>query len=272
MPYLELEDWEMTMSYGLEEDKLPVQAAVGMFGFKFWSELDVNTERGRAFVGAVQAATMQTHLACIRAMLGYCHWILGFALEALTLHLYARPDVIMNFLAFLRARGVGKGHILKHCSLAKKINDYLKSGTREDSPARRHAVKMQDWIGRIETQLSLSMPTPAVPDLPSHEAVRSWVMFHVAQAKALLQKQLRNGCVPLSTYRMVSACSSAAVCLSLTALLSTSLSSSCLLCAQPAFTLASADQKTLPIHLPSPPSSPLLIQRCRCTTQSCEPL
>ena len=43
-------------------------------------------------------------------------------------------------------------------ALIRKMNDYLQSGSADDSPKRVHAGKMEKWLSTLEKQLGASMP------------------------------------------------------------------------------------------------------------------
>ena len=67
---------------------------------------------------------------------------------------------------YLIARNVRIGHINKHIGLARKVNNFLESGAEEGSEVRKHAGRMDDWLGRLEAQLSAAMPTIAAAGAP----------------------------------------------------------------------------------------------------------
>lgn len=192
------------MKYGLDADNIPDILEVDMYNFVFWSTTAINTERSGLYAAAVQTATIDTHTSLIRAFMGYCQLVLGVPKERLGMYLYAQPEKVIDFLAYLRAREVGKGHLTKHCALAKKVNDFLKAGTMSDSPIRAHASRMERWLATLETQLALSTPNSSTPELPDHGDVRSWVLYHVKQAlKALELWEASNLALTLKTARMV---------------------------------------------------------------------
>ena len=59
---------------------------------------------------------------------------------------------------YLVARGVRIGHINKHIGVARKVNNFLESGAAEESDVRKHAERMDAWLGRLEAQLSAAIP------------------------------------------------------------------------------------------------------------------
>lgn len=52
----------------------------------------------------------------------------------------------------LQARGVARGHVLKHMAIAKKINSYLGS---TPSANNHHCTAVQDWLSKLETQVGM---------------------------------------------------------------------------------------------------------------------
>ena len=63
------------------------------------------------------------------AYLGYLKNIrTDVADDILSLHCYKNPSWFAGFISYLMAREVGRGHLVKHVSLAKKINNYMVSG------------------------------------------------------------------------------------------------------------------------------------------------
>lgn len=72
------------------------------------------------------------------------------------LNKFTSNTLFSNYMS--QARGVGIGHLRNHFALAKKMNDYLKSGLPDNDPGRAHAAKMDDWLGILETQVAASTP------------------------------------------------------------------------------------------------------------------
>ena len=69
---------------------------------------------------------------------------------------------------------MGKGQVLKHMAIARKVNDFLQSGAPEASPVRVHAARMEAWLATLETQLSASMPRVFKTNLPDPAVVYRW--------------------------------------------------------------------------------------------------
>lgn len=84
-----------------------------------WAKSAINLERGLRYAPAIQCATAETNEACMFAYMGYCQ--MYHPLRQASLLAYLDPERIMAFVAYLRARGTKKGHILKHISLARKV-------------------------------------------------------------------------------------------------------------------------------------------------------
>jgi hypothetical protein len=96
--------------------------------FMQWATSPINLERGVRYAAAIQSATAETNEAMLLAFIGFClHY---YPLRPTSLRAYLDPQIIMHFVAYLRARGVQKGHILKHVSLARKVGALIMSSRR----------------------------------------------------------------------------------------------------------------------------------------------
>ena len=97
--------------------------------FVDWSTTSVQLDRSVRYSASVQRTTTDKHETCILAYLGFLVNIKGdIAIDEASLSAYCSPMQFAGFMAFLQARDVGRGHALKHVSLARKINNYLISG------------------------------------------------------------------------------------------------------------------------------------------------
>lgn len=78
---------------------------------------------------------------------------------------------------YLIARKVRIGHINKHISVARKVNNFLESGAAEGSEVRKHAARMESWLGTLEAQLTASAPNNNIPEqdgVPDIELAWQW--------------------------------------------------------------------------------------------------
>lgn len=107
--------------------------------------------------------------------LGYTASYNNLGPTAITLDLYANPKFLARFIGYLKAREVQIGQINKHIALARKVNDFLQSGSSPDSPARVHAQRIDNWLAKLEAQLSASMPQKAKIGAPDIETTWEWV-------------------------------------------------------------------------------------------------
>ena len=70
--------------------------------------------------------------------------------ERINLNAYVSPVWIAGFISYLMARNVGRGHIIKNVSLAKKVNNWLVSG-------ESHSTL---WLVDMEPSTTLYPPPP----------------------------------------------------------------------------------------------------------------
>lgn len=99
-------------------------------GFVRWSESDIQLDRDARYAAAAQTTTTEKHADVIKAYLGYTVHISGdYTKDTVALAAYRAPHTFLAFISYLMGRGVGRGHILKHMSVARKVNSYLQTGT-----------------------------------------------------------------------------------------------------------------------------------------------
>lgn len=92
---------------------------------------------------------------------------------------------------YLIARNVRIGHLNKHIGLARKVNNFLESGAEEGSEVRKHAGRMDDWLGRLEAQLSASMPTIAAAGAPDIDLTWKWSRQLAEAAVTDIERELQ---------------------------------------------------------------------------------
>jgi hypothetical protein len=88
--------------------------------FLEWATAPLNLQRGTRYAPAIQSATAVSNENNLYAFFGYCQRY--FPLRVSSMLAYLDPEMIISFVAYLRARGTKKGHILKHVSLARKVS------------------------------------------------------------------------------------------------------------------------------------------------------
>jgi hypothetical protein len=129
----------------------------------------------------------------------------GLKISAMQLELYHDADLFVSFLAYMRQRGVQSPHLIKHVSIARKMLDFLQSGSLPDTDIRRYTARMDSWLGVLGRQLAASAPTSAIETLPAHSSVRKWAMSKVSMAiQALEYDMVNGGCVRYNTAAKVS--------------------------------------------------------------------
>ena len=115
-------------TYGLG-NKAPLAVRQEIDDFVKWSTTSIQLDRSDRYSAAVQRTTTEKHETCILAYLGFLVNVKGeITLADVSMSLYSDPYLFAAFLSFLRSRDVGRGHVLKHVSLARKVNNYLVSG------------------------------------------------------------------------------------------------------------------------------------------------
>lgn len=135
----------------------------------------INLERSNRYARAVQSTTTEKHETSILGYMGYVMSKFNVSEDSISLSAYAEADKFVHFISYLKARGVQKGQLLKSVSLARKVNDYLQSGTPLGSSTRDLAERMDRWLANLEAQVSASMPAPPSKVLPDAPQVFSWI-------------------------------------------------------------------------------------------------
>jgi len=124
-----LSEEEKTRAYGLSADRVPLELKRGIAEFVRWSTADVQLDRSERYAASVQLTTTDNQQTTILGYMGYLANIrTDVSADQLSLKAYERPNLFAGFISFLQAREVGRGYILKHLSVARKVNNYLLSG------------------------------------------------------------------------------------------------------------------------------------------------
>jgi hypothetical protein len=154
--------------------------------YERWAAAPINTERSQRYVRAVQSTTLAKSSNLMLAYMGFVSRYFNQPADNLTLaQQYTDAQRLAAFVSYLKARTSSRGHISKHLSLAKKVCDFLQSGSPEDAPIRSHVAKMDRWLSKLETQVSASMPSSVKENLPEASEVWEWV-------SGLAEKALTN--------------------------------------------------------------------------------
>lgn len=74
--------------------------------------------------------------------------------------------------------------------MAKKVNDYLQSGSAIYSPVREHARRMDDWLGKLlaQVQVAPDIQFPVTLILPNHTKLAIWSKSMLARVIALMEE------------------------------------------------------------------------------------
>lgn len=197
LPQLRLTPAQLTGPYGMPKRGVTRALNSELDAFGDWSCIDINTERGTPFAASVQTATIKKQRECLRSCLGFFVHHLHIPVTEISLDDYGKPHYVAHFIAFLMARGVGKGQLCKHISLAKKVNCFLQSGAPEGSAIRRHVARMDAWLATLERQINASMPNQQKPEsLPQLHLIREWAHRLITAAlRAVDQDHVQHGCM-----------------------------------------------------------------------------
>lgn len=163
-------------------------------------QLDESMLTSHRYIRAVQLTTLQRVPNLILGFLGYTSRTYCLDTSSISLQRYAEPKCIARFIGYLQARGVGFGHMASHLSLSRKINDFLQSGAEEGSTVRIHARKMEEWLSKLEAQLSAALP--ARPKAESVDVTLTWKWVEKLAKSALLdvdQEMGTSGCLTRRT-------------------------------------------------------------------------
>ncbi len=196
---------QLNMSrYGLPKNLMPVRVRHQIGRFYVWCTAPINTDRSEAYTYAVQTTTIDKVIDQIQQPLGFFRNILDIPESDISLDLLAHPDKIAKFVAYLIGRGAGRDQVVKHIGLARKIADFLRSGTAEDSNVAKHVAKLDKWLGTMQKQIYHEMPLPKKLVLPDGHAVRVWADAELNNAWLAVQRDLqRFGHVTHATAKLV---------------------------------------------------------------------
>ena len=188
--------------YGLKKDQVLSELQAEIDYFRVWSMQPVQLDRPQEYVRAVQTVTFDGQADCLRGYFGFVFNYCGRSLSEVSIRAYEEPQTFVSFISFLKARGCRKGQLVKHISLAKKVNSYISTALSEnDQVGRAHHTKLQACFGTLETQISLHMRDVTERVIPDWTDIHSWVDRLGEGAKAVVRID-RPG--PLSTLSAIS--------------------------------------------------------------------
>lgn len=193
LPAVTLTPQQKREQYGLAVGDSPASLLGELGGYTRWAKAPYNAERSSPYTQAVQTTTIGKQLDCIRAYMGYVVHRLSVPVLEVSLDAYSRPADLAGYFAYLLARGCRAGHVRKHISIARKVNDYLQSGSPAGSYPRRLAPAMDGWLARLEAQVAAATPAPLRSELPPFSDVMEFVGYHVRHAVAAVEKQYAKG-------------------------------------------------------------------------------
>ena len=134
-----------------------------------WSKNPVQLDRDSKY-RPCQEVTLESSKETIMCYLGFLHKYKCIPLHHLSLALFRAPALFAAFMAYVLARGVGRGWAARLISTCKKVCSYLHSQHPWEAQA-----SMDQWLTRLDHQLPMLMPKLPPPALPSAGAVFAWV-------------------------------------------------------------------------------------------------
>ena len=90
--------------------------------------------------------------------------------------------------------------------MAKKVNNYLQSGSSMFSGAREHAERMEEWLGKLLAQVHASpeIQFPVTLILPNHTKLSIWSKSMLTRVISLIEEDwVTMGCMRHSTAKKV---------------------------------------------------------------------
>lgn len=189
--------------YGLSE--VPHDIKEQITRYSNWCTTPIQLSRTFQYAQPVQSSTMHTSVQGICGYLGFLS--LKENVTTNGLYSYWNPDHFARFVSFLLARGVGRGQVLKHISIAKKVSAFLRTTVPLDSD-KVHGTKVEEWLSILERQVNVVMPR-TVRDgstLPRSDRVREWVEYLKEVAEEAVAQDLAVGRrnITFKTAKMVS--------------------------------------------------------------------
>jgi len=190
--------------YGLKHGDLPYLVRAQVDRYQAWCTDRVNLSRGVEYAQPVQTETVKKNIECIRGFLGFLSLRAHINISSGIL-LYWNPQYIAMFVSFLLARGVSKGQVIKHISVARKVGKYL--GTTSKVGAEElHSRKMDEWLATLERQVGVVLPSPHKdPDAyPAAAKVHQWIVYLIDVALEAVSIDRKEGSLSCTNAKLVS--------------------------------------------------------------------
>ena len=170
----------LTMTGGSVPNHLKGQ----VMGLMEWSKNIIQLDRDSKY-SPCQETTLQSMHETIMGFMGYMVKYKGIHVQSLSLDLYLTPSHVTSFLAYIVARGVGRGWVAKHLTTCMKVASYINS----KHPYDQHP-NLQYWLSRLCHQLPNLIPMSMPKALPSATSVWEWVDKLVAICKAQYEEDM----------------------------------------------------------------------------------
>jgi len=176
----------LAQPYSLCAQNMPPTVKGDIQAYTTWCMSSINIGRGTLYAMPVQQSTMECNIECIKGFLGFLSLRKNVTITA-GLILYWNPILVAHFIAFLMARGVGRGQIMKHLSVSKKINQFYRSSSTMQCEID-HSIKLEEWLATLERQASLVTNTP-IKDSSRYDVskIRQWIHHLKKEATEAIQ-------------------------------------------------------------------------------------
>ena len=139
----------------------------------------------------MQKTTIPTQLQYIRNFLGYTIRFHGIDPASLSLKLYQDGRIYAAYVGWLMARGGGRNHLVKHVSLARKVNYFLMKHAIT-ALEKQHSDNVDSWLEALSRQLQASMAKPQCAYVPDWSEVAMWAEGLAEEVKAEVKRELEE--------------------------------------------------------------------------------
>ena len=213
LPIVLLTPEQQVERYGLLPAHTPQSLRDELADYERWQTEPINLERSDRYVRAVQSTTTEKTESVVMGFLGYVSHYFPRG-DVISMREYGNPSKIASFVAYLQARHVQKGHVIKHISVARKVNDFMQSGAARGAEVRDRAQRMDAWLGRLEAQINASMAPPMPKAMPDTQMMWIWVDSLVNAALNAVTNDMTNmnGVTFMTAWKVQRALIAALVC------------------------------------------------------------
>lgn len=139
----------------------------------------------------MQNTTIPTQLQYLRNFMGYAVRFHGINPASLSLKLYQDGRIYATYIGWLMARKGGRNHLVKHVSMARKVNYFLKKHAIT-ALEKQHSDNVESWLEALSLQLQASMAKPQRAYVPQWSDVAMWAEGLAEEVRAEAKRQLEE--------------------------------------------------------------------------------